>query len=140
MQEMSEVRAEVSAEDVDQLKLRFKRWRESRKLGEHIPAILWSAAVELARRHDPLRVAHELRIDYEGLKRRLDRTAGGAALGRLDPQFVELFATAPMPASIGQCECVVEMHNARGAKMRVELNGNGLAGLAGLCNAFLGAA
>lgn len=139
MQEMSEVRAEVSAEDVDQVKLRFKRWRESRKLGEHIPAILWSAAVELARKHDALRVAHELRIDYDGLKRRLDRTAGGAALGRLDPQFVELFA-APRSASTDQCECVVELHNVRGATMRVELSGNGLAGLAGLCNAFLGTA
>lgn len=140
MEEMSEVRAQALAQDVDQLKLRFKRWRESRKLGEHIPAILWSAAVELAGKSDPLRVAHELRIDFDGLKRRLDRAAGGAASGRLDPQFVELLAAAPRSASIGQRECVVEMHNARGAKMRVQLSGNGLAGLAGLCNAFLGAA
>jgi hypothetical protein len=33
-------------------------------------------------------------------------------------------------------ECVVELENARGATMRVELNGAGLAGLAGLCSAF----
>jgi hypothetical protein len=31
---------------------------------------------------------------------------------------------------------VVEMNNARGVKLRVELNGKGLAGLAGLCSAF----
>jgi hypothetical protein len=35
---------------------------------------------------------------------------------------------------------VVELHNARGAKMRVELNAGGLAGLAHLCRAFWGAA
>jgi hypothetical protein len=31
------------------------------------------------------------------------------------------------------------MVDARGAKMRVELRGDGLAGLPALCNAFLGA-
>jgi hypothetical protein len=33
-------------------------------------------------------------------------------------------------------ECVVELDNARGAKMRVELGGNALAGLSVLCSAF----
>jgi hypothetical protein len=37
---------------------------------------------------------------------------------------------------VGPRECVVEVENARGAKMRVELNGAGLAGLAGLCSVF----
>jgi hypothetical protein len=31
---------------------------------------------------------------------------------------------------------VVELANARGAKMRIELRGSGLAGLPALCNAF----
>ena len=39
-----------------------------------------------------------------------------------------------------QSECVIELQNARGAKMRVELSGNGIAGLAGICNTFWGAA
>ena len=138
MQETSEVQAEVSVGELDQVKLRLNRWRSGRKLGEHVPAVLWAAAVELAKKHDPLRVAHELRIDYDGLKRRIARTEGNAASGRLDPQFVELFA-APT-SSIGQRVCVVEMHNVQGAKMRVELSGNGLSALAGLCSAFLGAA
>ena len=45
-----------------------------------------------------------------------------------------------MPASsASQPACVVELTNARGARMRVELNGQGLEGLRALCSAFLGA-
>ena len=44
-----------------------------------------------------------------------------------------------MPAPSAQPECVVELANARGARMRVELNGCGLVGLSALCGAFLGA-
>jgi hypothetical protein len=35
-------------------------------------------------------------------------------------------------------ECVVELRNAAGATMRVELAGNGLSILAGMCRAFCG--
>ena len=37
-------------------------------------------------------------------------------------------------------DCVIELENACGAKMRVELNGAGLAGLAHLCRGFWSAA
>ena len=84
---------------------RFKRWRESRQRGEHIPPALWAAAVAVAKEHGLHRIAHELRVDYDGLKRRLERAGGAASSGMLDTRFVEL-------------------------------SGNGLAGLAGLCGAF----
>jgi hypothetical protein len=42
-----------------------------------------------------------------------------------------------MPAQSGQPQCVVELANARGARMRVELSGHGLGGLSALCSAFL---
>jgi hypothetical protein len=89
----------------------------------------------MAKEHGLHRIAHELRVDHYGLKRRLERAGGVARGGRLDTQFVDLFA-APAATAAGMRECVVELENARGAKMRVELNDNGLAGLAGLCSAF----
>jgi hypothetical protein len=56
-------------------------------------------------------------------------------------QFVELtVASAREPGAQLLSECVIEMKSRRGAKMRVELNGPGLAGLAGLFNAFWSAA
>ena len=62
-----------------------------------------------------------------------------ARAGEVSPQFVELMVS-PAPRAQSLRECVVELENARGAKMRVELNGNGLAGLAGLCSSFWSAA
>ena len=122
-------------ESLEHVELRFKRWRESRQRGEHIPPALWAAAVAVAKEHGLYRVAHELRVDFDGLKRRVEHAGGTAPRGGIDPRFVELFATAA-PTAAGLRECVVELENARGAKMRVELSGNGLAGLAGLCSTF----
>ena len=92
-------------ESLEHVELRFKRWRESRQRGEHIPPALWAAAVAVAKEHGLHRIAHELRVDYDGLKRRLERVGGAASSGMLDTRFVEL-------------------------------SGNGLAGLDGLCGAF----
>ncbi|HEV2041358.1 MAG TPA: hypothetical protein VGT81_15220 [Casimicrobiaceae bacterium] len=131
--------ATVHGESLEQVAQRFKRWREGRVRGEHIPAELWAAAVGMAKEHGVDRIAHELRVDHDGLKRRVERAGGVARVGALDTQFVELFA-APAATVAGMRECVVELENGRGARMRVELNGKGLAGLAGLCSAFWSAA
>jgi hypothetical protein len=49
-------------------------------------------------------------------------------------RFVELTVSpAREPVAQRLCECTIELENPRGAKMRVELN---VAGLAGLCSAF----
>jgi hypothetical protein len=126
-------------ESLEQIERRFRRWRESRKRGEHIPVALWAAAVGLTKEHGLHRIAQELRVDYDGLKKRLEHAGGAARAGEVDTRFVELFA-APASTAAGVCECAVELENTRGAKMRVELNGNGLGGLAGLCSAFWSAA
>lgn len=60
------------------------------------------------------------------------------------PQFVEMLtpACATVPLIAGEperTECVVEMVNLPGTKMRVELRGAGLAGLSALCQAFCAA-
>ena len=118
---------------------RFARWREVRRRGEHVPPALWAAAVELAAAHGVLRVADELQLDVERLTRRMQHVAAASpATGEADTQFVEMFATTTAPA-VDVRECVVELHNARGATMRVELAGSGLAALADLCSAFCGA-
>jgi hypothetical protein len=123
---------------LSQLKRRFEQWRAGRRIGERIPLELWAAAVAAAAEHGAYGVAAELHLDYAVLKRRAGLTGGKAPATELAPRFVELFAPAgrTMAAGISQPECVVEMANARGAKMRVELSGNGLCGLSSLCSAF----
>jgi hypothetical protein len=55
--------------DIEEVRSRFQEWR--RKHGARIPEGLWIAAVKLAKRYRVSRVAHELGLDYDGLKRRL---------------------------------------------------------------------
>jgi hypothetical protein len=133
--------AQGRGESLEQVKERFRRWREVRRGGEHVPPALWAAAVELATAHGLQRIADELRVNRDGLSRRVERAGGEAQAGAADTEFVELFA-APPPASTAAVmrECVIELENARGAKKRVELNGAGLAGLAHLCRGLWGAA
>jgi hypothetical protein len=137
----------ASGRGLEAVEQRFKRWRESRKRGDHIPPQLWEAAVGLAREHGVPRIANRLRLNAECLSRRMEGAASPAQAGKVDKadtEFVELFAApAAVSAASGMREmreCVIELENARGAKMRVELNGAGLAGLAHLCRGFWGAA
>ena len=122
-------------ESLEQVEQRFRRWRESRKHGQRIPAVLWAAAAGVAKQHGVHRVARALRLDYNGLKNRVGQAGPATRSPKIDAQFVELFA-APASTVAPVCECAVELENARGAKMRVQLNGHGLAGLERLCSSF----
>jgi hypothetical protein len=132
---------QASADALTQLKGRLATWRAVRKLGMRIPPELWSAAVEMVAVHGACRVAGELNLDYDMLKQRVAQAGGKVASTELAPRFVELFAAGgamPAPSAL-KPECVVELASAHGARMRVELNGQGLVGLSALCSAFLGA-
>ena len=129
--------ASVADGSLKRARQQLQDWRAVRKLGERIPAPLWAAAVGAAREHGLYHVAIELHLDYAGLKRRVASADATPPRGEIAPRFVELFPPSTSTASVaGHAECVVEMDNARGAKMRVELNGQALASLAALCSAF----
>jgi hypothetical protein len=131
------VRATGCSDAVSQLKRQFDQWRAGRKVGQRIPSDLWAGAVAAAVEHGAYRVAGELHLDYAVLKRRAALAGGKAQSTELAPRFVELFTPAgPAASATSRPECVVELDNARGAKMRVQLNGNALAGLSALCSAF----
>jgi hypothetical protein len=128
------IRGGAQAENLGPVKQRFAQWRATRLRGQRIPRTLWAAAVELATQGEAKQIAHELRIDYGRLKRRLE---GGGALAACPAgeaaRFVELFT----PRSMGGGECVIEMHNARGAKVRIEIKGGDVPGcVAGVSRSF----
>ena len=136
-------RGVVGGRGLEDLEQRFKRWRESRKRGDRIPTQLWEAAADLAREHGVPRIANRLRLNAVFLNRRMEGAASQAPASKadkVDTEFVELFAAPASAATIVVRECVIELENARGVKMRVELNGQGLAGLAHLCSGFWNAA
>ena len=132
------VQTRLLGDGLSQLKRQFDQWRAGRKVGERIPLELWAGAVAAAVEHGAYRVSAELRLDYAVLKRRAALAGGTVPATELAPRFVELFAPAgpTRPAVASQPECVVELENVHGAKMRVELSGNGLSGLSSLCSAF----
>ena len=76
-------------ESLAQLQRQLDQFRRTQPRRTKLPESLWQAAVELARQHGVYPVAHPLRLDYMGLKKRL----GGVAVVRRKaskPAFVEL--------------------------------------------------
>ena len=129
---------------------RFERWRRTRKGHSRIPEPLWASAVKLAGAYGLCRTARTLGLDYNALKRRVasarpgdspgGKTAGAKAAQRKtvteEPAtaFVEL--VPPQRACLP--ECIVELEDPRGAKMRIHLKGAEAPDLAALSRSFWG--
>ncbi len=151
------------ARDLEGVAKRFKHWRGSRVRGERIPVALWGQAVQMCQKHTPQRVASVLRLAPASLVQRLERSGDRVAAGpRLAAEFVEVLMStplvaeadfaasrlqsapvakrsAPMATATPAHDCVLELENMHGAKMRVQLNGAGLASLEPLLSSFWGA-
>ena len=108
-------------EPIVQLQRQFDQFRSERQHRTKIPEGLWEAAVELARRHGLYAVAHPLRLDYVGLKRRLEGVSKREEKKKpVSPGFVELIAAQPAAA-----DCVIEFESKSGGKMRIQWKGPG---------------
>ena len=102
-------------EAIVQLQRQLDQFRSTQPRRTKLPESLWQAAVELARQHGVYSVAHPLRLDYMGLKKRL----GGVPIRRrkaTKPAFVELIAPHATPLE----ECVIEFDAPSGSKMRIQ--------------------
>jgi hypothetical protein len=114
---------------------RFDRWRQRHHFRSRLPESLWAAAIKLAGTAGLNRTAKALRLDYYSLKKRCEQASvAGPVLcaERGRPTFLEL----PAPVSAGGCECLMELENASGAKMRVHLKGIAVPDLAALSRSF----
>jgi hypothetical protein len=114
---------------------RIERWRQTREVRSRIPDRLWAAAVQMARAYGVNRTAQTLRLDYYGLKKRVEQKTVGAANAteaKSTSRFVEL---APF-SSAGPCECSLELENVGGAKMRIQLKSITMPDLAAISQTF----
>jgi len=127
---------------LDSLRWRFAQWRKIRKAPARIPESLWAAAVKMAGTYGIFRTARALPVDYYALKKRVEQQSLPAR-GKRKPDsavtFVELprsandgFATAP----VGAYDCMLELEDTAGAKMRVHLKAAAPPDLAVLCRSF----
>jgi hypothetical protein len=105
----------VIPEPIASYKRQLDQFRSTQPRGRHLPESVSQAAVELAREHGDYSVAHPLRLDFMGLKKRL----GGVSYRRRkarQPAWVE--AIAPQAAMLR--ECVIEFESLRGSKVRIQ--------------------
>ena len=115
---------------LEEVKGRFEEWRTIRRGKARIPAELWSAAVEVARKEGINRTARELHVAWDDLKRRM--TSTGEVRRQPDsPAFVEL--VAPQTQSVP--ECILEVEGRQG-KLRIQLKGASVSDLATLSRAL----
>ena len=108
---------------------RFDKWRKNHKGYHRLPESLWSAAAKLAQVYGVNRTARTLRLDYSGLKKRLESTVSAppveAATG---PGFIEL-----LPSELaGAAECALECRHPNGTTIRIHLKAAQLPDLAAL--------
>jgi hypothetical protein len=127
-------RSETEIITLEDTKKRFEEWRSNRRGKARIPAELWSAAVEVARKEGINRTARELHVAWDDLKRRMVTTAEVRQRPG-SPVFVELVApqTQPVP------ECTLEVEGRQG-KLRIQLKGASASDLATLSRALWEAA
>jgi hypothetical protein len=123
-------------DDLEQLRRRFEEFRSAQTARGRLPEPLWNEAAELARRYGLNVTARALRLDYTGLKKRMEVHDRPKRKERETPvpAFVEL--VGPAPGAVTNCS--VEVESAQGGKLRLDLKGVATTELAGLIRAFIG--
>ena len=117
---------------ISEVKEHFKTWRKTRKSPRPIPEKLWAAAVSLTANHSISQIAKELFLDYSALKKRVLIKKKDSTARMNPPDFIELNLEPPAAVS----ECVVEMQDILGAKMRMHFRGKTDFDLLELAKAF----
>jgi hypothetical protein len=106
---------------LEQVQEQFEHWRQSRGKRTAIPDALWQAAVMLFPDYALHRISKALRLNYSDLKQHVNahRSTGGASEVST-AGFIELGLSDAMRS----VECMIEMQDAFGAKMRMHFKGN----------------
>ena len=124
------------------LRRRFGDWRRAHRPRSRIPEPLWRSAVKMAGVCGLHRTARALRLDYYALKKRVERepaindsTAALPDVG-MGAKVVAPFLELVPPLTVGVGECLLELENATGGKMRVHVKGVAPPDLAALSRSF----
>jgi len=118
---------------LSQVNEQFKNWRRTRKNPWPIPEKLLKSAVSLTANYTVRQISEELIIDYDDLKQACTKTKKVRKKVPA-PTFIELDIEQPAAAP----ECIVEMENILGAKMRMHFRGKTDIDLLELAKAFWG--
>ncbi len=115
-----------------EVKEQFKNWRRTRKSHRRIPEELWQAAISLTANHSISQISKELVVDYTALKKRVPIKKKNTAAKMSPAGFIELNLEPPAAVT----ECIVDMEDNLGAKMRMHIRGKTDFDLLELAKAF----
>jgi len=110
---------------------RFEKWRSGRKPYSRLPEPLWSAAVKLAQEYGITLTARVLRLDHNGLKKRMELSVSDVGPQAV-PDFIELLGSELTTAA----ECAIECKDTHGATIRIHLKGSQLPDVEALLHSF----
>lgn len=117
---MADIAENGEAAGVAALREKIETWRRTRLKPGPMPERLWQAAARLARKHGINPTAKSLRVQYYGLKDRIEgKVPGGSRGGRppRKPTFVEV-PRLPAAPSVN----VMEIARPSGTKITVRLS------------------
>jgi hypothetical protein len=117
---------------LSEVKEQFKNWRRTRNGHRPIPEKLWQAAVSLTAKHSISQISKELVVDYTALKKRVPIKKKNTAAKISPAGFIEL----NLEPAAAVTECIVDMEDNLGAKMRMHIRGKTDFDLLELAKAF----
>lgn len=122
------------SESIEDIQEKFKQWRLARiNPRERIPARLWQSAAILAKDHSINAVAKALRLNGQDLKKQVAKYFGEHQVNAEAPSgFIELTCETP----VSPAECIIELADQKGEKMRITLRGNQNLDIFGLICSF----
>ena len=108
-------------EPITRLREQLNEFRATHTPRTRLPESVWQSAVELARQHGVYAVAHPLRLDYVGLKQRLDRTTPTVRMRQTWPTKATAFVELVAPVALTNRDTsLIEFETARGSKLRIQ--------------------
>ena len=98
----------------------FEQWRQNKRRGDRIPAVLWKAAASLSHQHSTNTISKLLHLNHTALRDCIGAHKQGKEIQGKAPAFIEL----DMIPSGAVNECTIEMERPDGGKMKICVKGS----------------
>jgi hypothetical protein len=126
---------DAASRRVERVRKQIVHWRsKKRRRGAPMPLRLWNEASRLARELGVHRIKSALGLNYESLKKRVGEVAARDSARAKTPGFVELSGAQLLASGRG---AVMEVSDADGGRLMVQLGTGSELDVAGLVKAFL---
>ena len=111
---------------LEAVRRRFELWRRTREGRSRIPDVLWNSAVKLSATYGIHRTAKTLRLNPDSLEKHVASADGNGSRGpgKFRQEATTAFIELVPPEGACSPECIVELEDPRGTKMRIHVKGN----------------